>query len=145
MAIDNKELDRRVFEEVWNRKHLDAIDELVAADFVLHDPQSPFPIKGAEAYKQFAQHYLAAFPDLHFTIEHQLSDGETAMTRWSCTGTHKGDLPGIPATGRAIALTGMSCGRIAGGKFLEAWSNWDALGMMQQLGVIPSQAAQQAA
>jgi steroid delta-isomerase-like uncharacterized protein len=139
MTTDNKVLERRIFDDVWNNKRVEVLDELLAPDFVFHDPQSPFPIKGAEAYKQFVRYYLDAFPDLHFTIEHQLSDGETVMTRWSCTGTHKGDLPGIPARGRPISLTGITCARLSDGKFVEAWSNWDALGMLQQLGVIPAQ------
>jgi steroid delta-isomerase-like uncharacterized protein len=139
MATDNKVLDRRILEDVWNGRHVEVLDELLAPDFTFHDPQSPFPVKGAEAYKQFVRYYLGAFPDLHFTIEHQISDGESVMTRWSCTGTHKGDLRDIPATGRPIALTGITCARISGGRFVEGWSNWDALGMLQQLGVIPAQ------
>jgi steroid delta-isomerase-like uncharacterized protein len=145
MATDNKKIDNRIFEELWNNKRLETADELIAPNFVLHDPQSPLPVKGAEAYKQFARYYFNAFPDLHFTLEHQLADDETVMTRWSCTGTHKGDLPGIPATGRPIALTGITCGRLVEGKFVEGWSNWDALGMMQQLGVMPSRTEERAA
>jgi len=141
----NKQLDSRVFEEIWNNQRLESADELLSPDFLFHDPQSPFPVEGVKAYKEFVRFYLDAFPDLHFTIQRQVSDGETTMTRWSCTGTHKGDMPGIPATGRPISLTGITCSRVVDGKFVEAWSNWDALGLMQQLGVIPSQSVEQAA
>ena len=145
MPTDNKQIETRIFEELWNKQRLETADELLDPGFLFHDPQSPFPIKGPEAYKRFVRYYLDAFPDLHFTINHQLSDSQTVMTRWSCTGTHKGDLPGIPATGRPISLTGITCGRIDNGRFVEAWSNWDALGLLQQLGVIPSQSVDQAA
>ena len=139
MATDNQVLERRIFDEVWNGRHVEILDELLAPEFIFHDPQAPLPVKGAEAYKQFVKYYVGAFPDLQFTIEHQMSDSEGVMTRWSCTGTHKGDLRDIPATGRPISLTGMTCSRISGGKFVEAWSNWDTLGMLQQLGAIPAQ------
>lgn len=134
-----------LFEEIWNNQNLDVVDELVSPDFVLHDPQSPSPVRGVEAYKQMVRYYTTAFPDLHFTIEDCLSDGDHEMTRWSCTGTQQGDLIGVPATGRQIAITGISYGRIADGKMVEGWNNWDTLGMLQQLGVVPMQAVPQAA
>ena len=145
MTTDNKELSRRILEEVWNHQNLDAVDGFIAADFVQHDPQIANGVRGIEAYKQFVRYYLAAFPDLHFTVENQLSEGSTVATRWTVTGTHSGDLSGIPATGRPISLTGITCSRLVDGKFVESWSNWDALGMLQQLGAIPAQRVEKAA
>ncbi len=139
MATDNKELSRRILEQVWNNKNFDAVDALIAADFVQHDPQAPASVRGIEAYKQFVRYYLGAFPDLHFTVEDQVSEGQTVATRWTVTGTHNGDLRGISATGRRISLTGMTCSRVVDGKFVESWSNWDTLGMLQQLGAIPAE------
>jgi predicted ester cyclase len=121
------------------------VDELIAPNFVQHFPQSHFPVKGVEGYKQLVRHYLNAFPDLHFTIDEVVSDGQTVVIRGSFTATHTGDLPGLPATGRSTGVTGMVCGHVENGKFAETWSNWDTLGLRQQLGVIPSQPVQQAA
>ena len=145
MTADNREITRRVFEEIWNNKKLDVIDELMAADYVHHDPQSPDVPSGIEGYKQFVSYYLNAFPDLHYTIEDLLADGNTVAIRWTATGTHQGDLPGITKTGRQISVTGMTIARVRDGKFIESWGNWDALGLMQQLGVVPAEARDRAA
>lgn len=142
---DPREFSQRLFEEVWNNQRLDLVDEMVSPDFVFHDPQSPSPVRGIEAYKQLVRYYTTAFPDLHFTIEDQVSDGTNVASRWSNTGTHQGDLMGIPATGRKIALTGITFGKIVDGKLVEGWGNWDTLGLLQQLGVAPVQAVPQAA
>jgi len=131
---DAKEVSRRIFEEVWNDRNIAAIDELVAADYVHHDPQSPKFSDGREGYKQLVAYYLKAFPDSHFTIDQEIQEGDTAVTRWTVTGTHKGDLPTLPASGKTFSITGISVARLKDGKFLESWNNWDALGLMQQLG-----------
>jgi len=85
-------------------------------------------------------HYRNAFPDLHLTIEDVIAEGETVMTRWSCRGTHKGDLNGIAPTGKHITITGITVARVSGGKIVEGFVNWDAQGLMQQLGVVPATA-----
>ena len=131
---DAKKVSRRIFEEVWNDRNIAAIDELVAADYVHHDPQSPKFSDGREGYKQLVAYYLNAFPDSHFTIDQEIHEGDTAVTRWTVTGTHKGDLPTLPASGKTFSVTGISVARLKDGKFLESWNNWDALGLMQQLG-----------
>jgi steroid delta-isomerase-like uncharacterized protein len=141
---DNREKSRRIFEEVWNQKKVEQINELVATDYVHHDVQSPDQ-KGIEAYKQFVDLYLSAFPDIHFNIEDEISDGDTVVIRWTVTGTHYGDLPGLPRTGRPISVTGITIARLSDGKFVESWNNWDALGMMQQLGAVAAEATGRAA
>jgi steroid delta-isomerase-like uncharacterized protein len=145
MAADSKGISRRVFEDIWNNKKLNAVDELMAASYVHHDPQSPVIISGIDGYKQFVEHYLSAFPDLHFTVEDEFGDEQTIVSRWTATGTHGGDLPGIPRTGRPISVTGMTIARVRNGKFIESWSNWDTLGLMQQLGAVPAQVESRAA
>jgi steroid delta-isomerase-like uncharacterized protein len=142
MATDIKELSRRIFEEVWNKQNLSAADEIIAYNFVDHDPQSS--VQGIEGYKQFVRYYLTAFPDSHFTVEDEISEGQMVMTRWTVSGMHTGNLGAIPATGRRISVTGISCGRVENGKIVESWTNWDTLGLMQQLGVL-SATAQRAA
>ncbi len=132
----NSAMARRGIEEIWNQGKLDVIDEIYAADFVYHMPGS-LDIQGTEGYKQFVTMYRIAFPDIQFTIEDQFSEGDKGVMRWSTTGTHKGELMGIPPTGLSAPSTGISIGRYADGKCVEAWNSWDALGMWQQLGVIP--------
>jgi steroid delta-isomerase-like uncharacterized protein len=139
MAADSTGISRRVFEDIWNNKKLNVVDELMAASYVHHDPQSTVVISGIDGYKQFVEHYLRAFPDLHFTIEDEFGDEQTIVSRWTATGTHRGDLPGIPRTGRPISITGMTIARVRNVRFIESWSNWDTLGLMQQLGAVPAQ------
>jgi steroid delta-isomerase-like uncharacterized protein len=131
---DAKKVSRRIFEEVWNGKNIAAINELMATDYVHHDPQSPQFSGGREGYKQLVEYYLKAFPDSHFTIDQEIQEGNTAVTRWTVRGTHRGDLPTMPATGKTFSVTGITVGRLQDGKFVESWNNWDALGLMQQLG-----------
>jgi len=145
MSAQNAELSRRIFEDVWNRKNLSAVDDLISADYVHHDPSSPAVPSGVDGYKQFVNSYMNAFPDAHFTIDDAFTDGENEVTRWTVTGTHEGELAGIPRTGRRFSVTGISIGRVVNGKITESWNSWDALGMMQQLGVVSAEAKGRAA
>jgi predicted ester cyclase len=79
---------------------------------------------------------LGAFPDARYTVEDQLAEGEKVLTRWSCIDTHKGELMGIAPTGKPVRVSGMLTDRIVDGKIVEEWSEWDALGTMQQMGVV---------
>ena len=135
-AEENKAIARRLFEGVWNQGKLDVADEILAADYVFHAPV-PREVRGPEGFKQFVSMYRTAFPDVQYTIEDQIAEGDKVVTRWTCTGTHTGELMGIPPTGVQVTVTGIVIGRIAGGKIVEDWGNWDALGMLQQLGVVP--------
>ena len=135
---------RRIFEELWNRRNPAIIDELMAPDYVHHDVLSPEAF-GLDGYKQFADRYLSAFPDLKMTIDDEVVAGDRIVTRWTATGTHDGDLPGLPRTGKKVSVTGITIARLSNGKFLESWNNWDALGMLRQLGAMPSDAMGRAA
>ena len=146
MSAPTAELSRRIFEDVWNHKNLSAIDDLMSADYVHHDnPSSPAVPRGIDGYKQFVNYYMNAFPDAHFTIDDAFTDGQSEVTRWTVAGTHEGELAGIPPTGRRFSVTGISIARIANGKIIESWNNWDALGLMQQLGVVSAEAKGRAA
>jgi len=144
MAAQSAELSRRIFEDVWNRKNLNAIDDLISANYIHHDANSP-AASGIDGYKQFVNYYMNAFPDAHFTIDDAFTDGQNDVTRWTVVGTHEGELAGIPRTGRRFSVTGISIARIANGKITESWNNWDALGLMQQLGVVSAEARGRAA
>jgi steroid delta-isomerase-like uncharacterized protein len=129
-------LSHRIIDEVWNKKNIDAADELISSDFVVHDPNSVH--QGLDGYKQFVREYLSAFPDLHFTIEDQVADEHAVATRWTATGTHQGELQGIPATGGRVRVNGILLSKARDGKFVESWSSWDTMTLLQQLGVMPS-------
>jgi steroid delta-isomerase-like uncharacterized protein len=133
---ENKANNRRFYEEVWNQGKLDAIDELCTATCVFHDPSMTLP--GPDGLKQYVAMYRRAFPDTHFTIEDEIAEEEKIVTRWTVRGTHLGELQGIPPTGKQVVVTGIVISQLVGGKLQEGWSNFDALGMLQQMGVIPS-------
>ena len=77
------------------------------------------------------------FLDLHFTIEDMVAEDDKIVVRWTASGTHKGELMGIPPTNERVTVTGMSMDRVAHGKLVESWINWDNLGLLQQIGAIP--------
>jgi steroid delta-isomerase-like uncharacterized protein len=136
MSESNKAIVRRLFEEVWNKGNLQVADELFGPNYAHHDPSTPDVGRGPEGEKKRATLYRNAFQDLRLTIEELFADGETVAVRWNCRGTHKGELSGLAPTGKQISITGISIARFAGGKMVEGWVNWDALGLMQQLGVV---------
>ena len=133
----NKMNNRRVFEEAFNQGNLAVIDEVCAPNYVLNDPTGP--VRGPAGFKQFITMYRAAFPDLHFTIEEEIAEGDRVVVRWTARGTHWGELMGIPPTGKPATVTVITIARAAAnGKFEEVWNNLDSLGMLQQLGVLPA-------
>ena len=133
---DNKALAQRWLEEVWNKGDLSLIDELIAPNYVLHDPTRP-GLRGRAGIKESIAMFRTAFPDLHFTIEDQVAESEKIVTRYTVQGTQMGPLMGIPATGKQGTITGIDIYRITDGQIEEAWSNWDTLGLLQRIGVIP--------
>ena len=145
MSDANKTIVRRLFEELWNKGNLQLADELFSPTYVHHDPSTPDVGRGPESEKKRATLYRNAFPDLRLTIEDLIAEGETVTARWSCHGTQKGQLGSIAPTGKQFTITGVTIARLAKGKFVEGWVNWDALGMMQQLGVVPELAKAAAA
>ncbi len=139
MSEQNKALARRSIEEIWNQGKLAAIDELVASDATFHDPSVPGgKFTGPQGMKQFVQIYRGAFPDLRLTINDQIAEGEEVVTRWTATGTHSGELMGIAPTNKRATVTGVDIDRYQGGKVVEAWASYDMLGLLQQLGVVPT-------
>lgn len=137
-AEQNKALMRRVMEEIFNEGNLDLVDELFAPDYVDHDPNMPEDVRGPEGFKEFVSAYRASCSDLHIEVEDQVAEGDKVTTRWTATGTHDGDLWGIPPTGNRVRVAGMEISRISGGKVAETWDSYDVMGLMQQIGAIPS-------
>jgi steroid delta-isomerase-like uncharacterized protein len=136
MTEDNKALNRRFVEEVINQGNTDAIDELIDPGVVDHAAPPGFPT-GREGAKQFAAMMRSAFPDLHLTIEDMIAEGDKVVMRSTWSGTHEGEFMGIPATGRRVTVSAIDISRVADGRMVEHWEQSDALGLMQQLGVVP--------
>jgi steroid delta-isomerase-like uncharacterized protein len=135
---ENKAVVRREFEEMFNSGgNLGAAEDFYAPDYVGHEPTAG-DVRGIEGARQFAENYRAAFPDLEATIEDQLAEGDKVVTRFSVRGTHQGEIEDLgPATGNRMEVMGITIERFAQGKIVEDWSTFDALGMMQQVGLVP--------
>jgi steroid delta-isomerase-like uncharacterized protein len=135
-ADESKAIVRRVNEEIWNEGDLDVIDEVIADDFVSTVIGAPDQIRGPQGFRKFVVMYRTAFPDLRLTIEEQITEGEIVVTRWTATGTHEGELMGIPATGKQATTSGVNINRVSGGKLVEGWGLFDQLGLLQQIGAV---------
>ena len=135
-----KLIARRVLEEPWTG-NFDVIDEFVAPDYVGHDSAEPEPIRGPDGIREFIERYRSAFGGARLTVDDQVAEGAKVATRWTARGTHTGELAGIGPTGKDVTVSGLTISRFAGGKIVEQWTTWDTLGMLVQLGVVPSSAA----
>lgn len=134
---DNKTLMRRFIEEVFNKKNLSAIDELIAPNHIDHSAAASLPV-GPEGYRQAIGMMLTGFPDLHVTVEDVIAEGDKVVVRLTMRGTQQGAFGSIPPTGKQVAVSTIDMVRIEGGKIAEEWGIDDMLGMLQQLGVVPS-------
>jgi steroid delta-isomerase-like uncharacterized protein len=123
--------------ELWNTGNLAIADEIFGTDFVNHDPNDPKVIN-LESYKGYIVAIRTGFPDFHVTTNDLVAEGDKVAVRWIITATHQGEFAGIPATGIEATWTGMTIWRFADGKLMEGWWMKDVLGLLQQLGVIPT-------
>ena len=125
----------RIWVEGLHRGDVSAADAAFAPDCVVHITGVPEPLRGVGAWKQLIAGLLAAFPDLRFTIEDQIISGDRVVFRWHATATHKGPLGEVPPTGKSISIDGLILDRIAQGRVVERWEQWDQPRMLQQLGL----------
>ena len=129
VSQDNKALDQQFVEQVINNGKTELIKDFYAPEIVGH------VLADAPRLRQ-------AFPDLHYIIEDQVAENDKVVTRWTATGTHRGELfsalsagsPSIPPTGKMVSWTGVTISRFAGGKYVEQWINVDMLSVLHQLG-----------
>lgn len=135
-ASENKALVRRLFEQGMNERRADVFTECVAAGFVNHDLPGPTP--GPEGFLQSFRAFEAAFPDLRVHLEEVLADDDKVITRSHWTGTHKGDFMGVPASGAAVDVKFIDIWRVENGLLVESWVRMDFLGLLQQVGAVPS-------
>ena len=139
MPKENKTIIRRLYEEVWNQRKLRVVDELLSASHALNDPIVSGAQVGPELYKRRVVELTTALPDLCFTLEDTIAEGEKVVTCWTISGTHQNEYMGIPATGKKISLEGITIHHLKNGKILDSYARWDVLGLMRQLGAIPAQ------
>jgi steroid delta-isomerase-like uncharacterized protein len=133
MSAENTAVVRRLIDEVWNQRAFDVLDDLFAADALIHDSGVPRPTRGPTYAKKDIG---AAFPDIRINIDDIFAADDKVVVRWSSHGTRRGEMQGIPPTNRPMTRTGMAIYRFAGDKIVEERMNNDTLGMLRQLGVI---------
>ena len=137
MPTDNKAIVRRLYEEVWNKRRLDVVEELISPSHALNDPIVSGSQTGPELYKRRVVEFTASFPDLGFTIEDMIAEKGKVVVCWTISGTHKGEFTDIPATGKKVSLEGITIHHITNGKILDSYARWDALGLMRKLADVP--------
>jgi len=139
MSTDqNKVIARRIVDESWTKHNPSILDELFTTDAVLHDPSNPTIVKGPQGAKSTLNTYLRAFPDMKISIEREIAEGDYVVQHLRAIGTNTGEFNGMPATGKKTEVTGVVTSKIKDGKVVEAWSLFDNLTLMQQLGVVPT-------
>ncbi len=138
MSDDNKKLIERWFEEVWNKGSVDAIDEMLEKNAVIHglSNETGEPLIGSAAFREFHKRFYNAFPNIVVKVEETLAEGDRVAARCSVRGQHTGESLGFAATNKPMLISGIAIVRIHDGKIVEAWNNFDFLSLYQQLGVM---------
>jgi steroid delta-isomerase-like uncharacterized protein len=137
---DNKATVGRYFTEIMNEGNLDLIDELMTTNFAFHIPTLPDPARGPEGMKQFVTALRTSFPDIKFTPEYSIADETRVAARYTMTGTHQGEFLGAPPSHKAVRDIGTDLFHLSDGKIVEIWVSEDALGLLEQMGVVGEQA-----
>lgn len=136
----NRLIGRRVLLELWGQGKLEVADELYAPNYIDHVSRGPEAgtVSGPEGIKQAVVLFRRAFPDLRYTIEEEMAERDLVWTRFSAQGTQTGPFLAAAPTGRIVTYTGMDLNRIQSGKIVESWVNYDALALLQQIGLVPA-------
>ena len=134
MSQQNEAIVRRLIEEGWNRGNLAIVDDCLATGYTQEGPLET--VRGPQGEKAMITKYRNAFPDCKVEIDEMFSAGDRVVARFSYSGTHRGDFEGIAPTGRSVQGTGIDVLHMLDGRIVASYSQWDALGLMQQLGVV---------
>ena len=138
MSADNKSIVRLLYDEVWNKRRLELVDEIISPSHALHDPNLTGSAVGPEAYKRLVSRWVAGISDLRFTLEDMVGENEKLAVAWTISGTHKGEFMGVPPTNKKVTVDGITIHHFVNAKIMDSYASWDARGMMQQLGVVPA-------
>ncbi len=139
MSEENKALGQRETEEIFNGRNLDAANEFYASDFVDHDRAFSWKVHDLEDVKEYVGIFHSAFPDFHVALEDQVAEGDKVVNRWRVRVTHQGEFQGVAPTGNEVEFTGIHISLVnEEGKLQESWENYDALGLMRQIGALPA-------
>jgi len=136
--MENRAIVRRLYEEVWNKRRVELVDELISPSHALYDPNVSGSEVGPQAYKRQLVKWLKAFPDVRMTIEDIVGENEKIVVAWTLSGTHDGEFAGFPATNKKVSVEGVTINHVVNGKVIDSLVTWDALGFMKQLGVTVS-------
>jgi steroid delta-isomerase-like uncharacterized protein len=139
MSEQSKSVVRRVVEEHWNKKNSPVVAEIFDVKATLYTPDGT--LHGHDGVKQLLAGYAGAFPDFRVQIDELLSEGDNVTLRWTFTGTHKGPLGEIAASGKTVSVSGIGTFRVAAGRAREVHLIWDKYALMQQIGALARQAA----
>jgi steroid delta-isomerase-like uncharacterized protein len=134
VSQENEAIVRRLIEEGWNRGNLAVVDDCLAASYTQEGPLET--VRGPEGERAMITKYRNAFPDCHIQIDEMFSAEDRVVMRFTYAGTHRGDLEGIAPTGRSVQGKGIDVVHLLDGRIVASFSQWDALGLMQQLGVV---------
>ena len=134
----NKITARRWSEELWSRGNVAVADEIIAADYVRHDPGDPFPARGQEDVKRIVMMLRSMLPDFHIEVDAMIAEGDYVVSRYTATATDTAGYMGRPATGKSIRTAAIQIFRFSNGKIVESWAARDDLGTLIQLGHIPA-------
>lgn len=136
--IDVHQLAEEVTEKIWNQGKVHRLGDYYADDVVRHVAETSEPVVGLDANREYIAGLLRAFPDMKVTMQTIVAEHEWTAVRYTWTGTHRGAMEGVPATGKRVTMTGQSFLHIVNGKAVEIWDEGNILSMLQQLGVIPA-------
>jgi steroid delta-isomerase-like uncharacterized protein len=146
MPVNNRDVVRRLYKEVWNDRKLEVTEEVLSKSHAISDPTITGSTVGPAAYRVQVQRFSAAFPDLRFVVEDYICDKDRVVAAWTITGTHKGEIFGIAPTNKKVSICGISIHQLAAGKILDTQTVWDAFGLTVQLGAAnPSKSQSRAA
>jgi steroid delta-isomerase-like uncharacterized protein len=128
---------RRLYNEVWNKRNVAAISEIISPSHGLNEPDAYDTGIGPDAYRGTVARFLHGLPDLTFNVLDVISEGNKYVVVWTINGTHKGEFYGVPATNKKLSLEGVTIHQIKNGKIFDSYVNWDELSMMRQVGAVP--------
>jgi steroid delta-isomerase-like uncharacterized protein len=133
----NKQLVDTFIQELFSKGDLDAVDRYLDPDFVHHNPPAPGAPDGPEGFRYAAAMVRRACPDWHSDVHQLVAEGDLVVERFTASGTHRGELMGVKATGNTLTLPGINIFRVRGSKIIERWGCLDQAGLMRQLGLLP--------